>query len=131
MKLINRFKRLVDGIKKKEKWTFWSVFLVICFIIIILAHTAGIGYKPVLLTIPENRVWDLNKFFWFPYHLANHPTVWIDFINTSKVLPPQQYQSLYFVTFVYWITISLFISKGIEIIIRKIYRSEGLINERK
>ena len=110
MKLSLKIKRVVDGIKKKEKWTFWWVFLVLCFIIFILAHTPGIGYKPVLLTIPENRVWGLNKFFWFPYHLAEHPTVWIGFVNSSNVLPPQQHPNLYFVTFVYWVGISLFIS---------------------
>ena len=121
MKLSMKIKRVVDGIIKKEKWTFWWVFLVILFIITILAHTPFIGWKPAGIIIPEERMWELNKFFWLPYHLANNPSVWVDFINTSKILPPQQYPNLYFVTFVYWIVVSLFISKGITIIIQKIY----------
>lgn len=108
---------------KRERILFWVLVLSLFLAIAFLAHTEGVGWdRSRTGGIPEYAVWDLNPVIWAPYGASGSFRVYVDVLNDpyGRTSPPQQYATLYFLTFLYWILSSLVLSKTLTLLSRRV-----------
>jgi hypothetical protein len=118
MSLTDRIIGILKAKSKRERMFFWVLVLSLFLAIAFLAHTMGAGWQPCHCDTFGGSVWDLNPAIWAPYGVSGSYRVSIDALNDpyGRTLPPQQYATLYFLTFLYWILLALVLSKTLTLV---------------
>jgi uncharacterized membrane protein YhaH (DUF805 family) len=123
MSLTDRIIGFLKAKSKRERTFFWVLVLSLFLAIALLAHIEGVGWQQCHCdTFGGQVVWDLNPAIWAPYGASGSFRVNVDVINDpyGRTLPPQQYTTLYFLTFLYWILSSLVLSKTLTLLSRRV-----------
>lgn len=114
---------------RRERVIFWALVLTLFLSLAFGAHSEGVGWQRCNCMTTGGVVWDLNPALWAPYGISGDYRVWIDPLNDphGRTSPPEQYPTLYFLTFLYWLFLALVLSKVLTLVGRRVleHRAEG------